>query len=65
MLLAYIWREDIKTIRPWGYKAILGVLLIALFCVLPRYSIVVIGTTQMTECDLYTKMKRVVRNCHH
>lgn len=36
-LLAYIWREDIKTIRPWGYKVILGVLLIALFCVLPRY----------------------------
>ena len=37
MLLAYTWRKEIKAKKEWGYKAIMGVLLIAMFCVLPRY----------------------------
>lgn len=37
MLLAFTWRKEIKTIRPWAFKATLGVLAIILFCVTPRY----------------------------
>ena len=37
MLLACVWREEIKRYRTWGYKAVIGCLLVALFCVLPRY----------------------------
>ncbi len=37
MLLACVWREEIKKYRPWAYKAIISILLIATFCVLPRY----------------------------
>ena len=37
MLLAHLWRKEIKAKKEWGYKATMGVLLIAMFCVLPRY----------------------------
>lgn len=37
MLLAHAWRKDIKAKKVWGYKVIMGILLIAMFCVLPRY----------------------------
>lgn len=37
MLLACVWRREIKALKPWGYKAVIGCLLVALFCVLPRY----------------------------
>lgn len=37
MLLVRVWREEIKTKKVWGCKAVMGILLIALFCVLPRY----------------------------
>lgn len=37
MLLACVWREEIKSFRIWGYKVVIGCLLVALFCVLPRY----------------------------
>ena len=37
MLLARLWRKEIKAKKDWGYKTVMGVLLIAMFCVLPRY----------------------------
>ena len=37
MLLAYVWRNEIKAKKKWGYKALMGALFIAMFCVLPRY----------------------------
>ena len=37
MLLAYVWRKEIKAKKEWGYKALMCVLFIAMFCVLPRY----------------------------
>mgnify|MGYP003467931726 CR=1 FL=1 len=37
MLIAIVWKKKIKTIRPWAFKATLGVLAITLFCVTPRY----------------------------
>lgn len=37
MLLACVWCEEIKSFRIWGYKVMIGCLLVALFCVLPRY----------------------------
>lgn len=37
MLVACVWRNEIKSIKPWGYKAVIGVLLVSMFCVLPRY----------------------------
>ena len=37
MLLACVWREEIKRYRTWGYKVVIGCLLVTLFCVLPRY----------------------------
>ena len=37
MLLASLWRKEIKAKKDWGYKTVMGVLLIAMFCVLPRY----------------------------
>ena len=37
MLLAHTWREKIISKKEWGYKVVMGVLLIAMFCVLPRY----------------------------
>ena len=37
MLLAHTWRKEIKAKKDWGYKAVMGILLIAMFCVLPRY----------------------------
>lgn len=36
-LLVCLWRKEIKEIRPWAYKALICMLLIAIFCVLPRY----------------------------
>lgn len=37
ILLAHLWRKEIIAKKEWGYKAIMSVLLIATFCVLPRY----------------------------
>ena len=37
MLLAHTWRKEIKAKKKWGYKAIMCVLFIAMFCVLPKY----------------------------
>ena len=37
MLLAHLWRKEIKAKKEWGYKATMCVLLVAMFCVLPRY----------------------------
>lgn len=37
MLLAYLWRTEVMAKKEWGYKAVMGVLLVAMFCVLPRY----------------------------
>lgn len=37
MVLAHLWRKEIKTKKDWGYKAIMVGLLLAMFCVLPRY----------------------------
>ena len=37
MLLAHTWRKEIKAKKEWGYRAVMGVLFIAMFCVLPRY----------------------------
>ena len=37
MLLAHTWRKEIKTKKEWGYKAVMCILFIAMFCVLPRY----------------------------
>ncbi len=37
MLLAHVWRKEIKAKKEWGYKTLMGVLFIAMFCVLPRY----------------------------
>ena len=37
MLIAIVWKKKIKTIRPWAFKATLGVLAITLFWVTPRY----------------------------
>lgn len=37
MLLAHLWRKEIKAKKEWGYKVTMCVLLIAMFCVLPRY----------------------------
>lgn len=37
MFLAHLWRRDIKAKKDWGYKAIMIVLLLSMFCVLPRY----------------------------
>lgn len=37
MLLAIVWKKRIKAIRPWAFKATLGILAITLFCVTPRY----------------------------
>ena len=37
MLFAHTWRKEIKAKKDWVYKAVMGFLLIAMFCVLPRY----------------------------
>lgn len=37
LLLVRQWRNEIKAKKEWGYKALMGVLLVAMFCVLPRY----------------------------
>lgn len=37
VLLVRLWRKEINGIRPWGYKVLMCVLFIAMFCVLPRY----------------------------
>ena len=37
MLFAYLWRKEIKSVKPWGYRVVMGTLLIIMFCVLPRY----------------------------
>ena len=37
MLLARVWRDEIKGFRAWGYKVTMGVLLVAILCVMPRY----------------------------
>ncbi|MBQ8243099.1 MAG: hypothetical protein IJZ40_06475 [Bacteroidaceae bacterium] len=37
MLLAFTWRKEIKAKKEWGYKVVMGILLVAMFCVLPRY----------------------------
>lgn len=37
ILLARVWRHEIKAKRMWGYKAVMIALCVALFCVLPRY----------------------------
>ena len=37
MLLALTWRKEIKAKKEWGYKAVMGVLLIAMFCVEALY----------------------------
>ena len=37
MLLAHTWKEEIRAKKVWAYKATMGVLLVAMFCVLPRY----------------------------
>ena len=37
MLLAVVWRAELRQWRSWGVKATFGVLLIALFVVMPRY----------------------------
>lgn len=37
MLLAYLWRTEIMAKKEWGYKAVMGVLLVAMFYVLPRF----------------------------
>lgn len=37
MLVALVWRKEIKAKKEWGFKAVLFSLLLALFCVMPRY----------------------------
>ena len=37
MLITLVWKDNIKTLKPWSYKATIVALLIATFCVLPRY----------------------------
>ena len=37
MLVALVWRKEIKAKKEWGFKAVMFSLLLALFCVMPRY----------------------------
>ena len=37
ILLVLVWRKELKSLRKWSVKAVMGVLFIALFCVMPRY----------------------------
>ena len=37
MLLALVWKNEIKAKRTWGYKVVIISLFMAMFCVLPRY----------------------------
>lgn len=37
LLLASVWRKNIQELGLWCYRVVVGVLLIALFCTLPRY----------------------------
>ena len=37
MLLAFVWRKEIKVKKEWGYKVVVEALLISMLCVLPRY----------------------------
>ena len=37
MLLAFVWRNEIKAKKEWGYKIVVAALLILMLCVLPRY----------------------------
>ena len=37
MLLARVWRERIKAVRPWAFKAVMWVMVVGLFISLPRY----------------------------
>ena len=37
MLLARVWRERIKEVSPWAFKAVMCVMVVGLFVTLPRY----------------------------
>lgn len=37
MLLAFVWRNEIKVKKKWGYKVVVAALLFLMLCVLPRY----------------------------
>ena len=37
MLLARVWRERIKEVRPWAFKAVMWGMVVGLFISLPRY----------------------------
>ena len=37
MLLARVWRERIKELRPWAFKAVMWGMVVGLFVTLPRY----------------------------
>ncbi len=37
MLLARVWRERIKEVRPWAFKAVMWGMVVGLFITLPRY----------------------------
>lgn len=37
MVLVKVWSKDLKLWKPWSVKAVMGVIFIALFCVMPRY----------------------------
>ena len=37
LLIAKVWKEELCSRKVWGYKATIGILLVAMFCVLPRY----------------------------
>ena len=37
ILLAFVWRNEIKAKKEWGYKVVVAALLISMLSVLPRY----------------------------
>ena len=37
ILLARVWRERIKEVRPWAFKAVMWGMVVGLFVTLPRY----------------------------
>ena len=37
LLLAVVWRSNIRALGAWCYRGLVGVLLVALFCTMPRY----------------------------
>ena len=60
ILLAHTWGKEIKAKKEWGYRAVMGVLLIAMFCVLQDTD-----TILLTGYNSYTKTRKGIQNIHH